>query len=86
MLLGAVLSDVLRAISALVVEFAMFRGSVGADFKGGEALVVAGGCAVGGSEMAIPGVTEGFSDRTDSCEGLRESMVGIGVGFGAGRV
>jgi hypothetical protein len=48
--------------------------------------VVAGGCAVGGSEMAIPGVTEGFSDRTDSCEGLRESMVGIGVGFGAGRV
>ena len=37
--------------------------------------MVAGGCAVGGSEMAIPGVTEGFSDRTDSCEGLRESIV-----------
>jgi len=34
----------------------MFRGSVGADFKGGGALVEAGGCAaVGGSEMAMPG-------------------------------
>jgi hypothetical protein len=83
MLLWPFCIDVLRAISG---PDAMFRGSVGADFKGGEALVVAGGCAVGGSEMAIPGVTEGFSDRTDSCEGLRESMVGIGVGFGAGRV
>jgi hypothetical protein len=83
MLLGPFCIDVLRATSG---PDAMFRGSVGADFKGGGALVVAGGCAVGCSEMAMPGGPDSFSDRTDICEGLRESIVGIGVGFGAGRV
>jgi hypothetical protein len=83
MLRGPFCIDVLRATSD---PEAMFRGSVGADFKGGGALVEAGGCAVGGSEMAMPGCADGFSDRTDICEGLRESIVGIGVGFGAGRV
>jgi hypothetical protein len=83
MLLGPFCIDVLRATSG---PDAMFRGSVGADFNGGGALVVAGGGAVGGSDMAMPGSPDGFSDRTDICEGLRESMVGMGVGFGAGRV
>jgi hypothetical protein len=83
MLLGPFCTDVLRATSE---PDAMFRGSVGADFKGGGALVVAGGCAVAASETATPGGADGFSDCTDICEGLRESMVGMGVGFGAGRV
>jgi hypothetical protein len=33
--------------------------------------------------MAMPGAP---SVRTDICEGSRESIVGMGVGFGAGRV
>lgn len=54
MLLGAVFSEVLRAISALVVELATFRGSVGPWFRAGD-LGAADGWTGGGCEVAVPG-------------------------------
>jgi hypothetical protein len=53
---------------------------VGVDFRGACA------CAGDGSEMAMPGGPAILSGGMDICDGLRESMVGMGVGFGAGRV
>src|SRR5690242_5023693 len=91
MLRGAVLSDVLRAISALVVEFATFRGSVGPWPTG----VLGGpnGWAGGGCDRAVPGATGWVGVCWETVEGLREWMgtfvvavVGAGAGAGAGRV
>jgi hypothetical protein len=63
----------------------MCSGSVGVALKGVAAL--AGVCAdEGGSSVAAPGVVEGGAARVDACEGVRETIVGTGVGLGAGRV
>lgn len=83
MLLGPLCSDVLRVMS---VPVAMFSGSVGPDFRGAGALAAGSGWAEGGSDVAVPGAGEGGSRRAEACDGLRESIVGMGVGFGAGRV
>lgn len=94
MLLGAVFSDVLRAISLLEVEFAMFRGSVGPWLRAGD-FGAFNGCAGGGGggcDTAVPGATGG---RVGVCcetfEGLREwigtfVVVVVVVDAGAGRV
>ena len=58
MLLGAAFSDALRAISALVVELATFRGSVGPWLRAGD-LGALNGWVDGGCEAAVPGVTGG---------------------------
>lgn len=75
MLLGAVFSDVLRTISGPVM---------GMKFSG--ALVAGGGWDTGGSNVAAPGVIVGGMALVEACEGVRETMVGTGVGLGAGRV
>jgi hypothetical protein len=85
MLLGAVLSDVLRIRSGPATGVVMCNGSVGADLKGVDGLAGAVGVA-GGSRVAAPGVNWGCAARVDACEGVRDIMVGTGVGFGAGRV
>jgi hypothetical protein len=85
MLRGAVLSEVRRMISGPAAGAAMCSGSVGVDLKGVVGLV---GVVVdeGGSRVAAPGVVEGGAARVDACEGVRDTMVGTGVGLGAGRV
>jgi hypothetical protein len=83
MLRGAVLSDVRRIISGPAAGAAMCSGSVGGDLKGVVGLV---GVDEGGSRVAAPGVVEGGAARVDACEGVRDTMVGTGVGLGAGRV
>jgi hypothetical protein len=79
MLLGAVLSDVLRSISGPVV---------GVKFSG--ALGAGSGWDTGGSSVAAPGVVVvvlmGGMVLVEACEGARAIMVGTGVGLGAGRV
>lgn len=65
----------------------MFKGSVGGDFSGVSVFAAGSGWGgVCGSDMAVPGAAGGGSSRADAWEGLRESIVGIGVGLGAGRV
>jgi hypothetical protein len=86
MLLGAaVLSDVLRMMSGPAAGAVMCSGSVGVDLKGVDGFVDVGWDA-GGSRVAAPGVVGGCMALVDACEGVREIMVGTGVGFGAGRV
>jgi hypothetical protein len=81
MLLGAVLSDVLRSISGPVVGV-KFSGAFGAG----------GGWDTGGSSVAALGVAVviivvvGGMALVEACEGARATMVGTGVGLGAGRV
>lgn len=84
MLLGPVCSEVLRAASMAVVDVTMFSGSV-LDLKGAAA-VEGGGWTDGASDVAVVGVVTVGSRRVEAWEGLRESMVGMGVGLGAGRV
>lgn len=78
MLRGALWADDLRIVSG---PWAIWRGSVGGDFKGEGALDDGEG-----SEIAVPGGPDASDGGPDNCEGLRESMVGMGVGLGAGRV
>jgi hypothetical protein len=85
MLLDAVLSEVLRIMSGPVAGPVMCSGSVGVDLKGVD-VFAAGGWDAGGSSVAAPGVVEGGTALVDACEGVRDIMVGTGVGFGAGRV
>ena len=87
MLLGAaVFSDVRRTASGLATGVvAMCSGSVGGDLNC-VGVLAATGWATGGSRVAAPGVSGGCTARVDACEGVREIMVGTGVGFGAGRV
>jgi hypothetical protein len=86
MLLGAVLSDILRIISGAAGDGAMCSGSVlEVDLRGAGVFVATDGDA-GGSRVAAPGVSEGCAALVDACEGVRAIMVGTGVGFGAGRV
>ena len=87
MLLGPVFSDVRRAISALVVEFATFRGSVGPWLRAGD-LGALKGWVDGGCDVAVPGATGGCADECcDVFEGPREwtGTLAAAVG-GAGRV
>tara|TARA_R110002003_G_scaffold54_15_gene4811 strand:+ start:15075 stop:15347 length:273 start_codon:yes stop_codon:yes gene_type:complete len=88
MLRGVVFSDVLRTTSGVGAGMPKLRGSVfGVALSGaGAAFAVAGGWATGGSRVAAPGVSDGWTALVDACEGVRETMVGTGVGFGAGRV
>lgn len=86
MLLGPVCSDVLRVNSAGTTAVTTLSGSVGGDFNGGGAFAVGESVEVGGSNVAVTSGTATCSERVDIWEGLRESIVGIGVGFGAGRV
>jgi hypothetical protein len=87
MLLGAVFSEVLRAISALVVELATFRGSVGPWLSPGD-LRAPDGWAGGGCEEAVPGATDGWVGVC--CETLEVSREWTGtfavLDAGAGRV
>lgn len=85
MLRGVVLSEVLRKMSGPADGVVMCRGSVGADLNGVAALAGAAGIA-GGSALAAVGVSGGWAARVDACEGVRDIMVGTGVGLGAGRV
>jgi hypothetical protein len=85
MLRGAfVFSDVLRMTSGPGAAGAMCNGSVGADLRCAPGLAAVG--VEGGSRVAAPGVVVGWAARVDACEGVRDIIVGIGVGFGAGRV
>lgn len=89
MLRGAAFSDVLRAMSAPVVELETFRGSVGPWLRAGD-VGAPKGWAEAGSELAVPGATGG---RVGVCcemfEGVRVCTgpaVVVGAGAGAGRV
>lgn len=82
---SAVFSEVLRTMSGPAAGAVMCRGSVGADFSGVAALAGAVGGA-GGSMLAAVGVSGGCTARVEACEGVRDIMVGTGVGLGAGRV
>jgi hypothetical protein len=85
MLRGAfVFSDVLRITSGPGAAVVMCNGSVGADLRCAVGLAAVG--VDGGSRVAAPGVMMGCAARVDACEGVRDIMVGTGVGFGAGRV
>lgn len=75
-------SEVLRCVSDAAADGPICNGSVELDLSGGGALDT-GDCWAGDSELAEVGVGIPFSDFA---EGLRDSMVGMGVGLGAGRV
>lgn len=87
MLRGAAFSEALRAISAPVVEFATFRGSVGPWLRPGD-LGALSGWVGGGCEVAVPGAG-GFVGvcSCETFEVLRECTgTFVVVGAGAGRV
>lgn len=91
MLLCGAFSDVLRAISAPVVELETFRGSVGPWPRAGDLDAPINGCVEGGSEVAVPGATGvkgvGPGVGCDVVEVLRECMgTVVVVAAGAGRV
>jgi hypothetical protein len=86
MLRGAALSEALRAISAPVLEFATFRGSVGPWPRAGDLGALSGW--VGSCEVAVPGATGCVGVCScETFEVLRECMgTFVVVGAGAGRV
>lgn len=87
MLLGAAFSEVLRAISAPVVELATFRGSVGPWLRAGD-LGALNGWVGGGCEVAVPGAAGCVGVCSwETFEVLRECIgMFVVVGAGAGRV
>lgn len=88
MLRGAAFSEALRAISAPVVEFATFRGSVGPWPSPGDLGALSGWVGGGGCEVAVPGATGCVGVCScETFEVLRECTgTFVVVGAGAGRV
>lgn len=86
MLLDAAFSDARRAISAPVVEFETFRGSVGPWPSVGD-LGALNGWVISGSEVAAPGATGRTGVCCEMFAGVRACMgMFVVLGVGAGRV
>lgn len=87
MLRGVALSEVRRTISETAVPGGVtLRGSVlVVDLSGAVAPGVASNGVEGASTVGVVGVA-GAAPLVEACDGVRETIVGMGVGFGAGRV